>query len=200
MRFEDFDIDFDFNKEVDKSECCKIIERVSTAKYKKNGEVFAIRIMIKPKENYDHRNYFYEPDEEYEFDYIIKNSYIDKQMFEKGFQNEIHALKAINCQNCVKYFTHFCRETDYYIVMELCDSDLKTYVEEEHKASFTIEEIREIFNQLNNVFKEMRKNNIMHRDLKLDNILIKKLENGQNIYKLGDFRDANLSIKAPEIS
>jgi len=200
MRFEDFDIDFDFNKEVDKSEGCKIIERVSTAKYKKNGEVFAIRIMIKPKENYDHRNYFYEPDEEYEFDYIIKNSYIDKQMFEKGFQNEIHALKAINCQNCVKYFTHFCRETDYYIVMELCDSDLKTYVEEEHKASFTIEEIREIFNQLNNVFKEMRKNNIMHRDLKLDNILIKKLENGQNIYKLGDFRDANLSIKAPEIS
>ena len=116
MRFEDFDIDFDFNKEVDKSECCKIIERVSTAKYKKNGEVFAIRIMIKPKENYDHRNYFYEPDEEYEFDYIIKNSYIDKQMFEKGFQNEIHALKAINCQNCVKYFTHFCRETDYLLL------------------------------------------------------------------------------------
>lgn len=35
MRFEDFDIDFDFNKEVDKSEGCKIIKRVSTAKYKK---------------------------------------------------------------------------------------------------------------------------------------------------------------------
>ena len=200
MRFEDFDIDLDFNKESDESEGLKIIERVSTAKYKKTGEIYTIRIMEKPKDNYDDRNYFYEPDEENELDYMIQNFYIDKQKFEKVFQNEIYALKALNCQNYVKYFAHFCRENDYYIVMELCDSDLKTYVEEEHKESFTIEEIREIFNQLNNVFKEMRKNNIIHRDLKLDNILIKNLENGQKIYKLGDFRDINLSIKAPEIS
>ena len=197
MRFEDFDIDFSSTKGADESKGYEIIESVSIAKYKKTGEKFAIKIMAKPEKNDEwnnfKRNEFFV---ENEWGYEKKNSYL----FEKDFQNEIYMLKAISCQNCIKYFAHFCRETNYYIVTELCDSDLKKYVEEEHQTSFSIEEIREIFNQLNNVFKEMRKNNIIHRDLKLDNILIKNLENGLKIYKLGNFRDTNLSIKAPEIS
>ena len=40
--------------------------------------------------------------------------------------------------------------------------------------------------QLNNTFKIMMENKIIHRDLKLENILIKK-ENGQNIIKLTDY-------------
>ena len=44
---------------------------------------------------------------------------------------------------------------------------------------FNSEEILEIMKQLNNTFKIMKENKIIHRDLKLENILIKK-ENGKN--------------------
>lgn len=205
MKFEDFDIDFGSNKGADASEDYKSKVGVFKAKYKKTGEIFAIKIMPKPVEkdelNKNKRIYYFDPEEdEDKWNYMENKSYYERQTFEQEFQNEIYILKTLNCQNSVKYFAHFCTETDYYIVMELCDSDLKKYVEEEHQESFTSEEIREIFNQLNNVFKEMRKNNIMHRDLKLDNILIKNLDNGKKIFKLADFRSTDLSIKAPEIS
>ena len=56
--------------------------------------------------------------------------------------------------------------------MELCDSDLFDFLNKRLKP-FSAEEIKETFLQLNNVFKIMNKNNIIHRDLKLGNILIK---------------------------
>ena len=45
----------------------------------------------------------------------------------------------------------------------------------------------EILLQLNNTFKIMVKNRVAHRDLKLDNILLKKNEKAQNIWKLIDY-------------
>ena len=42
-------------------------------------------------------------------------------------------------------------------------------------------------NQLNNAFKIMKENKIIHRDLKLENILIKYLENKKYIIKLADY-------------
>jgi len=97
---------------------------------------------------------------------IIPLKYNDPR-FEKEINNEIYALKTIQCENSLKYYTHFQINEYYYIVTELCDTDLKNYVEKEHNYRFSSEEI------LNNVFREMRKYNIMHRDLKLANILIK---------------------------
>ena len=49
---------------------------------------------------------------------------------------------------------------------------LKERVKERRKG-FNIEEIYDIMKQLNNTFKIMKENNIIHRDLKLENILIK---------------------------
>ena len=50
-----------------------------------------------------------------------------------------------------------------------------------------INEIKEILKQLNNEFKIMYDNTIIHRDIKLENILIKKLENNKYLYKLTDY-------------
>ena len=51
--------------------------------------------------------------------------------------------------------------------MELCDKDLLSYLYE-RKTTFTVDEIRETFLQLN-----MRYYNILQPDLKLGNVLIK---------------------------
>ena len=60
--------------------------------------------------------------------------------------------------------------------MELYDKNLSQLLSErilKNKKGFNIDEILEIMNQINNTFKIMKENNIIHRDLKLDNILIK---------------------------
>ena len=56
-------------------------------------------------------------------------------------------------------------------------------------------EIKEILEQLNNVFKIMYKNSIIHRDIKPENILIKNLENNKCLYKLTDYGFSKLTQK-----
>ena len=72
--------------------------------------------------------------------------------------------------------------------MELCYKDLLCYLYE-RKTTFTVDEIRETFLQLNNAFKRMQNNNILHRDLKLGNVLIKFTDETKThfIPKLADY-------------
>ena len=59
--------------------------------------------------------------------------------------------------------------------MELCDKNLsQLLLERKNNRYFNLGEILEIMKQLNNIFKIMQENKIIHRDLKLENILIKK--------------------------
>ena len=74
------------------------------------------------------------------------------------------------------------------IVMEKCDEDLKTFMEKRGKA-LTVERIKYDFKGLNNVFKVFEKEKIIHRDLKLENFLIKYTDKEKNNYiiKIGDY-------------
>ena len=72
--------------------------------------------------------------------------------------------------------------------MELCDDNLINLLNTKN-TGFNKDEIYDILNQLNNTFKIMWKNNIIHRDLKLENILIKyeNKEKSKFIVKLSDY-------------
>ena len=73
--------------------------------------------------------------------------------------------------------------------MELCDSDLERELNK-HRQGFTLDEVRKIMTQLNQVFYIMYTNKIMHRDLKLQNIFIKYTNPPNNTefdVKLGDY-------------
>ena len=82
-----------------------------------------------------------------------------------GGQNEVNI-------NTVKFYEYFITKNDFAIVMELCDTDLKKLSIAKNKT-FTPEEIYGILTQLNNTFKIMAKYNLIHRDIKLENILVK---------------------------
>ena len=88
-------------------------------------------------------------------------------------------------QNTVKFHEYFNTQRDFAIVMEKCDEDLNHYFIY-RKENFSFEEIKELLNQLNNTFQIMAKENIIHGDLKLENILIKKVNN-EIVYKLTDY-------------
>jgi serine/threonine protein kinase len=88
-----------------------------------------------------------------------------------AFFKELDCMKKCECENSVKFYTNFESENNYNIIMELCDSDLSSELAK-HPNGFNLEEVRYIMSQLNNAFKKLNENNLIHRDLKLGNILV----------------------------
>ena len=117
-----------------------------------------------------------------------------KLLYENGnfllnaYKKEVEIMKLCECENSIKFICDFENENNLNIIMELCDKDLLVYLYE-RKSPFTIDEIREIFLQLNNAFRKMRINNVLHRDLKLGNVLIKFTDQTKTkfIPKLADY-------------
>ena len=96
----------------------------------------------------------------------------------EGFIKEFENMKicSINNNNSVKCYEYFINEEYFVIIMEYCDKDLSKLLMQKisgNEKGFSSEEILEIMKQLNNALKIMKQNNIVHRDLKLENILIK---------------------------
>ena len=102
-------------------------------------------------------------------------------------QNEKENMKLCECENTVKFYEYY-EDDDYFvIVMELCDTNLSDYLKK--RDNFTLDEIFEIFSNLNKAFKIMHEKNILHRDIKLENILLKftNKEKTKFVPKLCDF-------------
>ena len=111
-----------------------------------------------------------------------------KQTLYKEIYNEINIMQLVqekNNRNTVKYLEKYDNENELAIIMELCDTDLKKMLTNKSKP-FNDKEVLEILTQLNNTFIILYEHKIYHRDLSLDNILIKE-EKDKAIYKLSDY-------------
>ena len=97
-----------------------------------------------------------------------------------------------NNKNSVKLLDKYEQANTIFMVLELCDGDLLKYLEKTEKG-FSIYEIKVIFKQLNNILSEIRSKDMLHNDLKLENILI-KFKNDSNEFdiKLTDYGLAKL--------
>ena len=87
-----------------------------------------------------------------------------------AFFSELECMKKCNCENSVLYYYNMITTNNYNLIMELCDGDLEKELQKRPNG-FSVDEVRYIISQLNNAFKKMDENNIIHRDLKLQNIL-----------------------------
>ena len=169
--------------------------KVYKAKEKERNVEKAIKIFDKneiKKEFFS--NNFYEMTEQDMKLYIIR------------FENEIKYMKIMEGQNkkninTVKFYEHFHTEKEFVIVMELCDGNLTNLFKKKNEC-FNIEEIYNILTQLNNSFKLMNENKIIHRNLKLENILIKyiDIENTKYIVKLTDYGISRQLLDATHFS
>jgi serine/threonine protein kinase len=81
-------------------------------------------------------------------------------------------MKKMENENSVNLKEYIESNDYYYIIMEYCEYNLETFLKQKREKPFSINEVREVLNQLNNTFKLMIKEKIIHRDLKPSNILI----------------------------
>ena len=106
----------------------------------------------------------------------------------EALKKELECMAKCECENSVKLYTNMETENNYNIVMELCDNDLSKELQKRPNG-LSVEEVRYIMSQFNYAFKKMQENHIIHRDLKLGNILIKYTDETQTkfIPKLCDY-------------
>ena len=93
-------------------------------------------------------------------------------------EEENNMLLMNKYENSIKYYGKYKDWGFIYLLMEFCDYSLEDVM---HEKIGNVKEIKEILEQLNNVFKIMHKKSIIHRDIKPENILIKELENNKKI-------------------
>ena len=116
---------------------------------------------------------------------------IDKEGIENQmYLTEIEIMKKLNSENSVRLKETFDSNDFFYIIMDLCACNLADYVKI-RETPLSIDEIRQILIQLNNIFKIMINNNIVHTDLKPSNILIYLDRIDKCTIKLSDYGSSN---------
>ena len=121
----------------------------------------------------------------------VMDIYGEEEIFMKQINNELKNMKICSNDNdnSVKIYECFHYENKFILIMELCNTSLQKILDEK-KEGFTCEEIFNIMSQLNNTFKIMNENKIIHRDIKLDNIVVKYNDENKDsnyIVKLTDY-------------
>ncbi len=102
---------------------------------------------------------------------ILKQEYSEDTKFVTKFRGEAQAVACISHPNIVSIFDVGEENGMYYIVMELIDGiTLKKYIED--KGKLTVKEAVGITLQIANGLDAAHRNNIIHRDIKPQNILI----------------------------
>ena len=103
------------------------------------------------------------------------------------YQKAGEIMKDCSNINSVKFYKYFKDENSIVSIMELWESNLLKKKKKKGTEGFSIKEIYEILKQLNNAFQTMKEKKIIHRDLKLENILMKYEDKNKFIIKLADY-------------
>ena len=107
---------------------------------------------------------------------IIKKSMAESAKVKKYFHNEIEILKEIKHSNIMELIEMKTTEDNYYLVCELCNGGslrqcLNKYLKM-YRKPFSEEITQHLMRQIVEALKYLHGLHIMHRDLKLDNILV----------------------------
>ena len=106
----------------------------------------------------------------------IDKSYLQDKRYKKYINNEIFILKNINSEYTIKFYELMLDMNYLYLVFEYCnggdlDKCLKLHIKKYEKA-FSQEVVQHIMRQIIAGFVYLHTARILHRDIKLENILV----------------------------
>ena len=106
----------------------------------------------------------------------IERTMAEKGVLTKYFANEIQIMKELNHPNIAKFEAVKKTPNHFYVIMEYCNGGelskaLELYMEK-YKRPFTQEIVQYLMRQIIDAFKYIHGKSILHRDIKLDNILL----------------------------
>ena len=112
----------------------------------------------------------------------------------KQIKREVENLKRCyhweNNYNTVKLFNYFETDEAYILIFNYCHTTLEKYVQENYPNNIMpLEDIKKLFLELNNGFKNLYLEKVIHRDIKINNILMEFRFDDKNdcIPRLADF-------------
>ena len=122
----------------------------------------------------------------------------ENELDEQEIRNEIDILKQLSHPNIVKIYEFFISENHYYIITEFCkEGELFNYI----KNKYSERQLAVLFYQVFSGLWYLHENKILHRDIKLENIMISGKENdnstGEELFwaKIIDFGTAKIFEK-----
>ncbi|KAL0206495.1 hypothetical protein P9112_001802 [Eukaryota sp. TZLM1-RC] len=104
----------------------------------------------------------------------------NKEDLLKKFQREVNLAIGLNCTNIVKVYGVITHNKRMGIVMELCDATL-------NEVNLTDTEKLHVAQGIISGMLFLHSRNIVHRDVKPENVLMKKNDRGKWIPKIADF-------------
>ena len=122
----------------------------------------------------------------------------ENELDEQEIRNEIDILKKLSHPNIVKIYEFYISENHYYIITEYCkEGELFSYI----KNKYSERQLAVLFYQVFSGLWYLHENKILHRDIKLENIMISEKEKdnstGEELFwvKIIDFGTAKLLEK-----
>ena len=122
----------------------------------------------------------------------------ENELDEQEIRNEIDILKKLSHPNIVKIYEFYISENHYYIITEYCkEGELFSYI----KNKYSERQLAVLFYQVFSGLWYLHENKILHRDIKLENIMIdgkeKDKKTGEELFwvKIIDFGTAKLFEK-----
>ena len=117
----------------------------------------------------------------------ISKKLVETPKVKKYFNNEIYILKNVNHPNIIKLYEIKQTLNNYYLVFDLCNGGglsncLEKYMKKKKKP-FTEEIVQHLMRQIVSGLQYLHNNKILHRDIKLDNILV-HFENDEDLKNL----------------
>lgn len=97
-------------------------------------------------------------------------------------------MKKLDSEYTVKLHTTHETPEYIYLVMEYCNGrDLKIEMAKQPNKIFTLPEATLIMVDVLRGLEEVHAKGYLHRDIKVDNILVQENEGGKKVYKIADF-------------